>query len=250
MSCLTVSQEDNVATITLCRGKVNPLNESVIDEISNCFKEMENDPAVAAVILSGTGKFFSFGLDIPEFLSYTPAAFAAFLTKFTDLYTWLYLFPKPIVAALNGHTVAGGCMLALACDYRIMVAGKAKISLNEIGFGSTVFAGSVEMLKGIVGSRNAELILLTGAMFSAPEAQRLGLIDAVAEEAELLDQAGRISCDFADKDPVAFRSLKKLLRHPRVEKMRAREQDSLREFVEIWYSEQTWKNLQEIKIHT
>lgn len=250
MSYLTISQTDNVATVTLCRGKVNPLNEPVIDEINGCFQDLEKDPSVAAIIFSGTGKFFSFGLDIPEFLGYTPEAFSTFLTKFTDLYTRLYLFPKPIVAALNGHTVAGGCMLVLACDYRIMVAGKAKISLNEIGFGSTVFAGSVEMLKSVVGQRNAELMLLTGAMFSASEAQRLGLIDALAEEADLLDQAGKIARDFADKDPVAFQSLKNLLRQPQVEKMLAREQNFIREFVDIWYSEKTWKNLQEIKIHT
>lgn len=250
MSYLNVSQEDNIATITLCRGKVNPLNEPVIDEIISCFQGLENDPAVGAIIWVGAGKFFSFGLDIPEFLSYSKEAFSSFLTKFTELYTRLYLFPKPIVAALNGHTVAGGCILALACDYRIMAAGKAKISLNEIGFGSTIFAGSVEMLAGVVGQRNAELMLLTGAMFSAPEAQSLGLIDALAEEAELLAQAGKIARDFADKDPIAFQSLKNLLRKPRAEKMHAREPDSIREFVDIWYSEQTWNNLQEIKIHT
>jgi len=140
---------------------------------------------VKAIIFSGTGKFFSFGFDIPEFLSYSKDEFSRYLTKFTDLCLRLYLFLKPVVAALNGHTIAGGCMLALTSDYRIMESGKAKISLNEITFGSTVFSGIAEMLRCLVGERNAERILLTGSMYSAQEARQLGLIDETADPLHL-----------------------------------------------------------------
>jgi len=250
MEFSSVSKEDGIAAITICRGKVNAFNEPMIEEISSCFSDLERDESIRAIILGGTGKFFSFGFDIPEFLSYSKDEFIRYLTGFTGLYTRIYLYPKPVVAALNGHTIAGACMLALACDYRIMVSGKAKISLNEITFGSSVFAGSVEMLRCLVGEKSAERILLTGSMYSAEEARSLGLVDELADDSHLQERAGKVAGDFARQDPVAFKSIKGLLRKPIAEKMTAGEERSIREFVDIWYSEQTWRKLQEIRIHS
>ena len=160
----------------------------------------------------------------------------------------MFLYPKPLVAALNGHAIAGGCMLALACDGRVMAAGKAKIALNEITFGSTIFAGSTEMLRFWVGSAAATKILCSGAMFPAEEAQRLGLVDEVQPEAAVLDRARQVASDLASRSASAFASIKSLLRRPAVEEMRRREQESLREFVEIWYSAATRERLREIRI--
>lgn len=250
MSFVQVSTDDGIATITLSRGKVNALNEPMIEDINNHFKEFENNKAVNAIVLTGQGKFFSFGFDIPEFLSYSKDSFIQYLTKFTNLYTYLFLFPKPIIAALNGHTIAGGCMLATACDYRIMVSGKAKTSLNEISFGSSVLAGSVEMLKFCVGQKNAEIILYSGSMYSAEEAIELGLIHQISSEESLTEEAIKVAQDFAKKDSAAFRSIKNLLRRPVANEMIQRENDSVREFVDIWYSDNTWENLKEIKIYS
>ncbi len=250
MDFVSVTRDDRVATVTMSRGKVNALNESMVDQIAECFQALESDQAAKSVVLTGQGKFFSFGFDIPEFLSYSRDSFARYLAKFTNLYTYIFLFPKPVIAALNGHAVAGGCMLATACDYRIMVTGKAKISLNEIGFGSSVFAGSVEMLKSCVGQRNAQSILCSGAMYSAEGAGRLGLVDQISSNENLVTEAGKVARDFASKDSAAFRSIKMLLRKPTAARMIDREKDSIREFVSIWYSESTRKNLAEIKIYS
>ena len=250
MSFIRISKDDGVSIVTLSRGKVNALNEVMVEQINGCLEDLENDQAVKAVILTGQGRFFSFGFDIPEFLSYSKESFVGFLTKFTNLYTYMFLFPKPIVAALNGHTIAGGCMLATACDYRIMVSGKARISLNEIGFGSSVFAGNVEMLKFQVGQKNAETILYSGAMYSAGEATQLGLVDQISSEESLVDKARKVAQDFARKDNAAFKSIKGLLRRPVAEEMTKREKDSIQEFAEIWYSENAWENLKEIKIYS
>ena len=250
MSSILISKDAGIATVTLNRGKVNAFNESMVEEIQSCFEELRNDQAIQAIILTGQGKFFTFGFDIPEFLSYSKDAFIRYLTKFTALYTYVFLMPKPVIAALNGHTIAGGCMLALACDYRIMVSGKAKISLNEIAFGSSVFAGCVEMLKFCAGSRNAQKVLYSGAMFSAEEAKQLGLIDQIASQDTLEEEARKVAEDFTQKDSTAFLSIKTLLRKPVAEEMIRREKDSVQEFADIWYSENTWKNLQEITIHS
>src|SRR5262249_51030376 len=157
---------------------------------------------------------------------------------------------KPLVAALNGHAIAGGCMLALTCDYRIMVSTKAKIGLNEIAFGSSVFAGSVEMLKFLVGGRNAHTVLYEGTMYLAKAALEAGIIDQVSSDESLMVDARAAAQRLAAKDTMAFRSMKGLLRRPVAEDMARKEGASVREFVDIWYSESTWKNLQAIKIHS
>jgi Delta3-Delta2-enoyl-CoA isomerase len=240
--------DQGIATVKLGRGKVNALNETVIDEMADLFRELADDAEVKAVILTGTGKFFTFGFDIPEFLSYPKESFIRYLTKFTDFTTYLFVYPKPVVAALNGHTIAGGCMIAIACDYRIMVAGKAKIALNEINFNSSLFAGSIKMMKLLLGQKNAERAVYTGTMYSAEEAYRMGLIDQISSEIDVEAEARKIASQYAEKDGVAFKSIKKLLRGPIAEEIMRRERDSILEFVDIWYSENTWKMLQEKKI--
>ena len=243
-----VRVEGGVAAVVLSRGKVNALDEATIDELNDRFRETEEDEAVRAVVFSGEGKFFSFGFDIPGFLGHSKPEFSRFLTKFADLYTYLFTFPKPLIAALNGHTVAGGLMLALACDRRFMAAGTGKAALNELAFGSSVFAGSVEMLRFAVGNRNAEEILYTGAMYLPEEALRLGLVDEVCSGDELLGKAMNAAREFGGKSRPAFQSMKRLLRGPVAEEMRRRERASIEDFVDIWYSEATWRNIREIRI--
>ena len=249
MKHVDVEVKDSIATISLCRGKVNALNEQVVEELQDLFRDARDDDAIGAVILTGKGnKFFSFGFDIPEFISYSKESFTRYLMKFTKLFADIFVFPKPVIAALNGHTIAGGCMLAIACDYRIMAGGRAKISLNEMTFGSSVFAGSVEVLRYCVGSAAAQEILYSGRMYSAEDALKIGLIDRVSSAEDLAGEAREVAGGFAAKDRAAFGSIKRLLRVSVFEEMIRREEASVHEFIEIWYSESTWKNLQEIKI--
>jgi 3,2-trans-enoyl-CoA isomerase len=249
MHFVTAQKGDGISTVTLNRGKVNALNAAVVDQLRALLVAQERDQEVKSVVLTGTGKFFSFGFDIPEFLSLTKAQFTDYLVSFCDLYRYLFLYPKPVVAALNGHTIAGGCMLALACDYRVLVSGKAKISMNEIGFGSSVFAGSVEMLRFWAGNANATHILYTGDMYPAEEARRLGLVHEVAAEGECLEVARKAASDLAARHLPAFASIKSLLRGPIADEMQRREKASIEEFADIWYSGATWAKLQEIRIH-
>jgi len=249
MDFVSLTTNEGIGRVALNRGKVNAINEKVVDELTDCLRVLSYDPGVKAVILTGEGKFFTFGFDIPEFLGYSKEAFIRYLTKFTGLYTDIFLYPKPVVAALNGHTIAGGCMLAIACDYRIMVPGNAKISLNEINFSSSVFAGSVELMKLWLGQRRAEAALLSGAMYSAEEALEIGLIDQITTKDDLDAEALKKAREYASQDGAAFRSIKKLLRQATAEEMTKREKASILEFVDIWYSEKTWKGLQEKVIH-
>lgn len=249
MSFLVKSATGNVASLTLNRGKVNPINEEMAEELSGILEEYSKDSSVKAIILTGNPVFFSFGLDIPEFLGYSKKDFTRFVRKFANLYTQLFLFNKPVIAALSGHTIAGGFMLATACDYRIMVKGKSKISLNEITFGSSLFPGSAEMLKYCVGQRKAEIIAYTGAMYSAEEALGMGLVDKVCEPDRLTEEALKAAMDFVSHYGPAFESIKKLLRSDTAELMKIKDERYRDEMIDIWYSEETWKRLKEIKIH-
>jgi Delta3-Delta2-enoyl-CoA isomerase len=248
MSHLRIEVNDAIAVIAIERGKVNAMNSEVVNELSMAFRALEVDEAVTAIILTGRNKFFSFGFDIPEFVEYSKERFTDFVVNFTNLYSYLFVYPKPVIAALNGHAVAGGCMLALACDHRLMVSGRAKISLNEIGFGSSVFAGATEMLRFQIGSRGASEVLYSGAMYEADEAKRMGLIDSVVEEARLMEDSFEAARLLAAKHAPAFRSIKRLLRGQIAERFQAIELSSIKEFVDIWYSEETWQNLLKVQI--
>lgn len=248
MQFIDVKYYEAIAIVRMKRGKVNALNPKIMDDLHKAFDGLEKEKKVKAVLFTGNEKFFSFGLDVPELLTYAKQQFTGFLESFTDFYTKLFIFPKPVIAVLNGHAIAGGCMLALACDRRLMAMGNAKISLNEVTFGASVFAGSVVMLKACVGQRNAEQILCSGAMYDAEDALLMGLIDAMTTEEELNAAAEEEARNIVRNDMNAYRSLKLLLRGPLAEKMRAREKESIKEFVEIWYSPSTQKQLKNITI--
>jgi Delta3-Delta2-enoyl-CoA isomerase len=248
MNSVQLSLQDDVACVRIERGKVNALEDGVVEELATCFRQIAEDERVRGTILTGAGKFFSFGFDITHFLAYPKASFVEYLGRFTALYRELFAHPKPVVAAINGHAVAGGCMLACACDARLMVDGSAKIGLNEIGFGSSVFAGSVAMLAFWVGGRRAQEILYAGTLYPADDALALGLVDAVVPGETLLDAARQVVREHASKEARAFASIKQLLRRPVIAQMLAHEEASIREFADIWYSDRTWRNLQEIRI--
>jgi len=249
MDFVNTYEKDGIVTLSLNRGKVNPLNGDVVDEILSSLKAIEGDSTVNAIIFTGQGKFFSFGFDVPELLTYSREAFSEFLSKFTNLYSYMFLYPKPIIAALNGHTIAGGCMLALACDRRIIISEKAKMSLNEIDLGVPIFAGITEILRFCVGSRNATDILYSGTLYSPEQAYSIGLVDDVVSADDLTDVATKAASDLGHKPYPAFAGLKSLLRKPILENIEQREKASITKFVDIWYSDSTIDILEKVKIY-
>ena len=139
-------------------------------------------------------------------------------------------------------------MLASACDVRVMVKENARMGLNEIGFGSSLFAGSLELLCFWVGDRRAQEVVYGGALYTPEQALALGLVDAIADGTALLDEARSRLAELAARPPVAFGSIKRQLRQPVLDEMHRREDASIREFVEIWYSKETRAQLELIKI--
>ena len=248
MEHLITEIDQGLAHVTLARGKVNAINSQVIAELDEAFRSLEQREEIRAIVLTGRGKFFSYGFDVPEIRGYSRDEFVRFFRQFTSFYTYLFQFRKPVIAAINGHAVAGGCMLALACDRRVMVDGYPKISLNEITFASSVFAGSVEMLRFAAGGRAATAMLYSGWMYTARDAAQIGVIDEVAPEERVLESARKIAADLGARRPLAFSSIKRMLREPVAEQMMRCEPASIEEMAELWSTEPTRSNLQSINI--
>ena len=250
MSHTNLKIEEKIATITINRPKVNALNEGVVEEISGDFDNVRNDKNVNAVILTGEGSFFSFGFDVPGFMDYPKDSFERYVLKYSELVKNIFMFPKPVIGALNGHTVAGGCVLAIACDQRVMISGKAKIALNEMTFGSTLFSCVTETLKYAVGPKSSEKIIYSGKMFSADEALELGMVDKIANENEFNSVVQETARNYDSKDLCAFASVKKMLKTETLENIEKHEAETISEFVDIWYSESTRYNLKKIEIRS
>ena len=248
MPNLSLKKHGNVFIITLSRGKVNAINEELVSEFSGILEKLEVDIECKSIIITGSGSFFSFGFDIPELLNYPRGEFLEYLSKFNNLVKQIFMYPKPVVSSINGHCIAGGCVLAMACDFRIMNDQQAKISINEINFGSTLFSSAVEILKYSTGERNAERIILSGEMYNAENALKNGMVDSICSKEQLTDRSLEIARGYSLKDSRAYESLKKISRLNTFETMKRYEKHSLREFTDVWYSEKTRDNLKDIKI--
>lgn len=248
MGYINAKIHKKIATMIIDCAKVNALNDQVVDELRSALEKVEKDQNVKVIILRGEGSFFSFGFDVPGFMSYDKGDFHGYVQNYNNLIKELFMFSKPVIAALNGHSIAGGCVLALACDYRIMISGKAKIALNEMTFGSTLFSCVTEILKYAVGSKRSEQIIYSGKMYSAEEALNLGLVDQVSSEDKFDQEVLDFAEEYAGKDMTAFASIKKMLKQDTLNKIESYEHESISEFVDIWYSESTREQLAKIEI--
>ena len=249
MSDALLTRDGDLGIITLSGVKVNALTEQTVSQLRSHLAELAADDSVRAVVLTGAGdSFFSFGWDVPHFLDFDPSSFREFLQDFTAAYRELFVFPKPLVAALNGHTIAGGAMLATSCDRRVMVGGRAKISLNEVTFGASLFAGLTEILRDLVGGKAVRQITLSGAMYSADEALTIGWIDETCSPEELMPRAIETVGELAEHDATAFTSIKALIRQEVVAKITEREAASIEEFLRIWYAPDMRERLARIEI--
>lgn len=239
MEFISIDRHGGTALVVFSRGKVNAIDQQVVAELLAVFAEIERDDSVRSVVLTGRGKFFSFGLDVPALYDLTPQEFSSFLRAFCGFCSSLFLFPKPIVAAVNGHAVAGGCMLLLPCDTRIAADQPMSIALTEVALGASLFASIVEMLRYRVSSQSAEEMLLTGKSFDARGAAQIGLVDSIVEPSKLTSAAVSRANELAQHYGPGYQSLRRMIRQPIADRWAEREARSIEEFVRIWYSPET-----------
>lgn len=191
MNTIKVTIKDHLALITLDRGRSNALNREMITELNDMFKSISNDPNISGVIITGKENFFSAGLDLIELYGYSEAEAESFWHLFLNFTANITAFKKPLVAAINGHSPAGGCVIALACDYRVMAEGKSIIGLNEVPVGIIVPNSIFNLYSFWLGKAQAARSLLEGKLFTPEEALQIGLIDELVNPASIITAAER-----------------------------------------------------------
>jgi enoyl-CoA hydratase len=203
---LLVERDEAVATVTVNRPKVlNALNGQTLHELAEAFADIAQDAGIRAVILTGAGeKSFIAGADINELAVQTPTGGRTHAMQGQRLFETIEQLGKPVVAAINGYALGGGCELAMACTIRL-ASETAKLGQPEINLGIIPGYAGTQRLARIVGKGRALELLLTGDQISAAEAFRLGLVNRVVAAADLIPEARRLAAALAAKAPIAVR---------------------------------------------
>jgi enoyl-CoA hydratase/carnithine racemase len=179
---------DGIGTIRLDRPPMNALNTEVQEGLRAAAAQATASPDVAAVVVYGGEKVFAAGADIKEMAQMPYAAMSARAGALSSAFDAVARIPKPVVAAVTGFALGGGCELALACDWRV-VADDAKLGQPEIKLGVIPGAGGTQRLARLIGPARAKDLIFSGRMVEAPEALAIGLADRVVPAAEVYDQA-------------------------------------------------------------
>ncbi|KAJ9580123.1 hypothetical protein L9F63_004196, partial [Diploptera punctata] len=229
---VSMNEKTGISTVTMQRLPVNSLNLELLQELSNVFDSLEKDKCKGMILTSASPTVFSAGLDILEMYKPKPDRLKDFWSTLQD--TWIKLFGSSYatVAAINGHSPAGGCLLALSCEYRIMVGPKYTIGLNETQLGIVAPKWFQYSMENVIPKRQAELALTMGRMFSTEEAYKVGLVDEVAtDKNDALVKAEKFLSGMS-KVPTMARTLAKLSsRQEALEWLKNNKEQDLKQFL-------------------
>ena len=209
MSFVNVDLQGAVAVLTIDRPKaLNALNPEVLADLKAAFEGIDQN-AVRCVVLTGAGdKSFVAGADIGSMSTMTKAEGEAFGKLGNDIFLMIESFPLPVIAAVNGFALGGGCELAMSCDIRIC-SDNAMFGQPEVGLGITPGFGGTQRLPRLVGMGMAKQLLYTARNIDANEALRIGLVNAVHPQADLMEAALKMANGIAKNAPIAVRGCKK-----------------------------------------
>ncbi len=206
---ILTSLENGIFTVTINRpDKLNALNKTVIEELATAIDEVYNNTAVKSAIVTGSGtKAFVAGADISEFGSMDGSAGQALAQKGQDsVFSKIENSPKPIVAAVNGFALGGGCELAMACHFRLC-SENAKFGQPEVNLGLVPGYGGTQRLTQLVGKGKAMELMMTGNMIDASEAKQLGLVNYVTTPETLLSKTQELLAVINSKAPIAIKHI-------------------------------------------
>jgi enoyl-CoA hydratase len=211
-SLVEVTHDGDVSTLTINRpDKLNALSRELLSELSAAIKSLAGESDIRAAVITGAGKAFVAGADIASMKSMTEEEGRAFGALGQEVFTAIERLRFPVIAAVNGFALGGGCELALACDF-IYASSKAKFGQPEVNLGIIPGFGGTQRLPRRVGLSVARELIYTGRMMDAEEALRIGLVNAVFEPDALLSAATRTAAEIAAKGPLAVAAAKRLIR--------------------------------------
>jgi enoyl-CoA hydratase len=225
---------DGLALVRLTCGKANALNPRSLAAIERALDEATGGGA-RGLVLTGYERFFSAGLDLVMLYGFERAAMDQFVARFDAVMLRVFAFPSPVVAAVGGHAVAGGGILALACDLRVMGAGAGRFGLNEIRLGVPFPASALEIVRYSVPAGSVERVLYEGELHEPRDARALGLVTDVVD-GDVVEAAHRACARLTEAPTGAFAAIKAALKAPALERAQATLDTLRRAFVDAWYA--------------
>ena len=229
---------DGVRILRLAHGKANALDLELLRAISGEMAALGSDPVKAAVV-TGTGSIFGAGVDLKRLVEGGAPYVREFLPALEAALAAAYAVPKPLVAAINGHAIAGGYILACACDRRIMADGSGRVGLPELHVGVPFPTLVLEILRGCVAPGRLQELLLVGGTLPAAPALAAGLVDEVVAPDALLESAVATASRLGQLSPSAYATTKRNLRRPALDAWRSRGGDGDAEIVRQWCEPET-----------
>jgi enoyl-CoA hydratase len=207
---LKIEKEKNITTIILNRPQVrNILDSQILIEMENNLTELENEVETKAIIITGTDNFCA-GANIKELMEKHPVEAETFSRLGHKVFNHIENMEKPLIAAVNGYALGGGCELAMACDIRI-ASENAKFGQPEVNLGLIPGFGGTQRLARLVGIGRAKELIFTGKIIDAKMAEAIGLVNKVVKEEELLDRSKEMALVLAQKSPLILKIAKNLI---------------------------------------
>jgi enoyl-CoA hydratase len=232
---MQIERQGEVAILRIQSGKGNAMSTAMLNALVKAMRDVADSDA-GALVITGDGNFFSAGLALTEIVDFQRGGMHAFIDLFSSAMRSVLVAPLPTVAAINGHAIAGGCVLALQCDARIAAAAPMKIGLNEVQIGIGLPAAVVEPLRLRVPPASLVPIALEGTLFEPGRAKELGLVDEVVAPAELLDRAIARAAELARAPRAAYAQVKGALLRPALAAIDTHGRDETAAWLDTWYS--------------
>ncbi|MBI3769078.1 MAG: enoyl-CoA hydratase/isomerase family protein [Deltaproteobacteria bacterium] len=243
----TIEQIDDVAVVTMTSNKVNALDDDFFSDLQAAIADIQS-AAPLPVVLTGMGSCFSAGLNLLELYEFDRTTLATFVDRLSETVLAWFSLPRPTIAAVNGHAIAGGCVIALACDLRIVVDNDdAQIGLNEVQVGIPFPGVPFEIARHALSPERLREVMLTGALYTPDEARARGLVDEIVESDALLPRAIAVARAIAPDSLEAYATIKAHLLAPtlaRIAESRARID---RDFLDVWFSEPARRQMNEVR---
>ena len=226
-----------IAVLRMAHGKASALDLEFSRALAAAFTEIAED-GPRALVLTGTGSIFSAGVDLVRLTSAGPDYIRAFLPEMCEMFLRLFALPLPVVAAVNGHAIAGGAIMTWACDRAVMARGGGRIGAAEMVVGVPFPLAPLEIARAALAKRAAQDAVLAGTVLDPEAALARGYVDELAEPGELLDRACAIATRLAKAPRTAYRLSKAALRAPTIEHVRTRGPAHDRAIIDAWCSEE------------
>ncbi len=201
-----------ILTLRLAHGKASAMDIELCEALRKELESVANRNDVRSVILTGTGSIFSAGVDLPRMLGEGGDYVSRFVKALDDVLRASFVFPKPLIAAVNGHAIAGGAIMAFACDYRLMSSGR--IGVAELNVGVPFPPVALEIVRFAIPPQHLQSMVYLGKTIEKEPALAMGLIDEIAEAESLMPRAKTIAEQLGGLAPEAFAITKRQLREP------------------------------------